>query len=279
MSSNRTYREWRGARAIAAAAALAAIAFAPAPAWAQGQRAIEQGPAPELPRTLKAAAPIDLTGTWVSVVTEDWRWRMMTPPRGDYAAIPLSAEGRRVADLWDPQADESAGLQCKWYGAPSIMRVPGRLNISWADDNTLQVQMDSGTQTRRLAFKAPPAAGERTWQGVSDAIWEIPEGAQPRTPKENGRLRSGSLKVVTTHFRAGYLRRNGVPYSENARLTEYFVVTEAPNGDQWLVVTAVVDDPLYLNETFVTSSHFKKERDNSKFAPSPCVASKEVFLQ
>jgi hypothetical protein len=63
-------------------AACALLLFA-ASAAAQGQRAVEQGPAPELPRSLRAAAPFDPTGTWVSVITEDWRWRMMTPPRGD----------------------------------------------------------------------------------------------------------------------------------------------------------------------------------------------------
>jgi hypothetical protein len=183
----------------------AALALAPSMAFAQGQRAIQQGPAAELPRTLKAAAPIDLTGTWVSIVTEDWRWRMMTPPRGDYAAIPLTAEGRRVADLWDPARDEMQGLQCKLYGAPSLMRVPGRLNITWADDNTLQVQTDAGTQTRLFRYGATPAAGERTWQGQSKALWEIPAGALGGGGGEEGgaarpqaRPRAGALKVVTT---------------------------------------------------------------------------------
>src|SRR6516164_1815309 len=61
--------------------------------------------------TAKAGAPVDLTGYWVSLVTEDWRYRMVTPPKGDYPSIPLNAEGRRVADAWDPAKDEAAGLQ------------------------------------------------------------------------------------------------------------------------------------------------------------------------
>ncbi len=80
------------------------------------------------------------------------------------------------------------------------------------------------------------------------------------------------LKAVTTKMRAGYLRRNGVPYSDTASLTEYFTRQTAPNGDDWLVVTSIVEDPTYLNEPFVTSTHFKKEPDNSKFTPTPCVA-------
>lgn len=236
---------------------------------AQGTPPVQQGAAPAVPTTLRAAAPIDLTGTWVSVVTEDWRWRMMTPPKYDYAAVPLSAEGRTAADTWDPDADEKNGLQCKLYGAASVMRLPGRLQITWADDNILQIQTDAGTQRRQLRFGAPPPTGERTWQGHSTAIWQVPEGG--RGGGRGGARRSGQLKAVTTHMRAGLLRKNGVPYSENAVLTEYFVRVTAPNGDEWLVVTSVVDDPAYLNEPFVTSTHFKKEPDSTKFAPTSCM--------
>lgn len=244
--------------------------LAATPALAQGQRAIEQGPAPEVPRTLKAAAPIDLTGTWVSVVSEDWRWRMITPPRYDYAAVPMNADARRVADNWDPEADEAGGQQCKVYGAASVMRLPGRLRITWADDNTLKIETDAGTQTRTLRFGAAAPAGERTWQGQSRAIWQIPEA----TGRGRGAMRSGQLKAVTTNMRAGYLRTNGVPYSDQAVLTEYFVRVTAPNGDEWLVVTSMVDDPMYLNEPFVTSSHFKREPNDAKFSPTPCVVSR-----
>lgn len=258
--------------AIAAALTLMAATLAAA----QGQRAAQLGPAPGLPKTLRAAATIDLTGTWVSVVTEDWRWRMMTPPRYDYAAIPLNAQGRQVADSWDPKADDAEGLQCKVYGAASVMRMPGRLNITWLDDNALRIQLDAGTQTRVLRHGAQAAAGERTWQGQSSAIWELPVSSAPGADGgrggRGGRTPGGALKVVTTSMRPGYLRMNGVPYSDKAVLTEYFVRATAPNGDDWLVVTSSVYDPVYLNEPFVTSTHFKKEPDNSKFAPTPCVA-------
>ena len=190
-------------------------------AAAQGQRAVEQGPAPELPRTLKAAAPIDLTGTWVSVVTEDWRWRMVTPPRYDYAAIPLNSEGRKVADNWDAKADDAGGLQCKVYGAASVMRMPGRLNIAWLDDDALQVKFDAGTQERVLRYGGKPAQGAPTWQGQSSALWELPVSSTPGVAARGraGQAPSGALKVVTTNMRAGYLRMNGVPYSDKAVLT------------------------------------------------------------
>ncbi len=120
----------------------------------------------QAPATGRAAAPVDLTGYWVSVVTEDWRWRMVTPARGDFASIPLNAEGRRAGDAWDPGKDESAGEQCRSYGAPGIMRVPGRLHITWQDDNTLKIETDQGTPTRLLHFDGKPLEkADRTWKG------------------------------------------------------------------------------------------------------------------
>jgi hypothetical protein len=234
-----------------------------ADAQGRGGRGAAAGP----PQTPRQAAPIDLTGYWVSFITEDWRFRMITPPKGDYARVPLTPEGRKVADAWDPKADEAAGNQCKTYGVGGIMRVPGRAHITWQDDTTLKVDFDAGTQTRTLRFAAPatpgavpasaPApAGERSWQGQSTARWDIP---------------AKSLTVVTTNMRAGYLRRNGVPYSENATITEHFDIAPHPSGGQLLVVTTIVDDPQYLQRTFVTSTNFKKEGDGSKWSPTPCI--------
>src|SRR5579871_6386903 len=125
-------------------------------------------------RTPKAGATVDLTGYWVSVVTEDWLYRMVTPAKGDYAAVPLNPAGRRLADMWDPAKDEAAGEQCKAYGAPALMRIPGRVHITWQDDNTLKVEKDSGTQTRLFHFGATGgnlSGGD--WQGVSIASWEV----------------------------------------------------------------------------------------------------------
>ena len=205
--------------------------------------------------TPKASAPVDLTGYWVSFVTEDWRFRMLTPRKGEYQAVPLNERGRKVADTWDPAADEASGNQCKAFGAGAIMRIPGRFHITWQDDTTLRVESDTGMQTRTFHFNASRApAGERTLQGYSVAQWQIP-----------------SLKVATTNLRAGYLRKNGVPYSENATVTEYFDIAPMPNGSgPVLLVTTIVDDPQYLNVPFIVSSQFKKEADGSKWDPTPC---------
>src|ERR1700752_1907666 len=116
----------------------------------------------------KAAAPIDLTGYWVSIVTQDWRWRMVTPAKGDYASVPITVEAKKVGDAWDPARDEAAGEQCRSYGAPAVMRVPGRVRITWQDESTLKVETDAGQQTRLFHFGPwKRAAGAATWQGES----------------------------------------------------------------------------------------------------------------
>jgi hypothetical protein len=226
------------------------------------------------PQTPQAAAPLDVTGYWVSIVTEDWRYRMVTPPKGDFPSIPVNQEGRKVADAWDPAKDESAGEQCKSYGVGNIMRVPGRLHITWENDNTLKIETDAGQQTRLLHFSSsPPQGGEPTWQGYSAAEWQFAGGrGGGRGGQGGGQPRAGSLKVITTHMRPGYLQKNGVPYSGNAVVTEYFDRTNESNGDSWLIVTTIVEDPQYLTQPFIRSTHFKREPDAAKWNPTPCTA-------
>jgi len=253
-----------------------AVAFLAAPPLV-AQRGRGQAPAVS-PR---AAAPVDLTGYWVSVVTEDWRWRMVTPAKGDYDSVPLNAAARRAADAWDPKQDEAAGEACRSYGAPAIMRVPGRIHITWDNDTTLHIDTEAGTQTRVLRFGPSPSAapagqgqaGEPTWQGQSVAQWELGGRGGGMFGMAQAKP-SGALKVVTTRLRPGYLRKNGVPYSANAMLTEYFnALPPEENGDTWLVVTTVVSDPQFLNGRFITSSHFKKLPDGNAWHPTPCRSS------
>jgi len=246
----------------------------------------------------RGSAPVDLTGYWVAVVSEDWRHRMETPKKGDVESVPVNAEGRRVANAWDLEKDDSAGLQCKAFGVGGIVRQPGRLHITWQDDNTLKMEFDAGTQTRLLTFdRTKQPTGEKTWQGFSTAQWEGPGGGRgaapvraqignstgPIAPGGGGRGQrggpalassineGGSLKIVTTNFREGYLRKNGVPYSENASITEYVHrLPSEPGEDTWLLVITVVEDSKYLTQPFYTSTQFKLEPNGSKWAPSPC---------
>ena len=256
----------QGLLAMAAAAALTAGLAA------QGGRGGAQPP-----RSPREAAPVDLTGYWVSLVTEDWRWRMVTPLKGDSASVPVNDEARKIVEAWDPARDEAAGLQCKAYGAAAIMRVPGRLHITWQDDQTLKVETDAGSQTRLLRFGSPSGQrGEASWQGDSAARWEAGQapvtGGVPIGLGARVNTRSRSLEVITTNLRSGYLRKNGVPYSDKTTLTEYFERFNEPNGDDHLMVMSIVNDPVYLAIPFVTTSDFRKEADGSKWDPSPCSA-------
>ncbi len=247
----------------------------PIPLYAQMPPRPPTGPPP----TGHAAAPVDFTGNWVSVVSEDWRWRMVTPLRNDFANIPLNAAGSQLGKAWDPAKDAAAGEQCRAYAAPAIMREPGRLKISWQDDNTLKIVTDAGQQTRLFHFGAPPAndaaTGERDWQGYSTAAWEAPpHGSHPPGIGLGVGARAGansrSLEVVTTRIRPGYLRKNGVPFSADTKMTEYFDLFKDPDGVDWFVVTTIVDDPRYLTAPWVTSTHFKREKDASRWRPTPC---------
>jgi len=221
---------------------------------------------------------------------------MVTPPKGDYASVPLNAEGRKVADTWTPSMDG----RCEAYGAAGLMRMPTRVRMTWQDDRTLKLETDAGVQTRLLRFGVQGSTSEpRSRQGSSVATWEFagrnnglggfafapfapPPGPPPGPgagrgagggrggPGGPGGPRFGTLKVVTGNLLPGWLRKNGVPYSEGAVVTEYYDRFKSTNGDEWFVVTTVVDDAKYLQQEFVTSSHFKKEADGAKWNPSAC---------
>ena len=250
-------------------ATLLLAAMLPAPALLA-----QRGAAPQPPAAPRAAALIDLTGYWVSLVTEDWRYRQFTPPKGDYTSVPVTPAARKIADAWDAARDEAAGEQCKAYGAAGLMRVPTRLHITWQDDVTLKIEADAGTQTRVLGFGKPAGtAGDR--QGVSAASWDFPRtafpgrgGGLPGGPSAQG----GSLKVVTTKMRPGYLRKNGIPHSENAVLTEYFDRLDVPGGDALLIVVSELVDQEYLTTPYWTSTHFKRQSDASGWNPTPCTS-------
>ena len=241
--------------------AVAGMLMTQSPLLAQGRgRGAGAGQA----RTPQAAAPIDLTGYWVSVITEDWRYRMVLPRKGDYEGVPLTPAAKTVADAWDPDKEEASGDQCKSYGAPAILRVPGRLHITWQDATTLKMDTDAGQQTRLFHFGnwKPAAGAPKTLQGDSVATWEA--GGRGGT--------DGSMKVETTNLKGGFLRKNGVPYSDNTELTEYYEIVTEANGTQLLLVTISTTDPQYLRQPFVISSQYKKEPDGAKWHPTPCSA-------
>src|SRR4051794_4232028 len=216
----------------------------------QGGRGQDAVP-PAQPQTGQQAALIDLTGYWVSVVDEDWRFRMMTPPKGDYAQVPLNAAARKIADAFDPALYGGAKYQtsqiidCRAYGAAGLMHMPTRLHITWNSPEVLQIESDWGVQTRLLHFTPGKPFGDvdqalrngelggshgpASMQGQSIALWEQPfrfnqSFFQRNAPARGGPAglgnnrtsegqTGGSLGVVTTDLSPGWLRRNGVPYS------------------------------------------------------------------
>lgn len=222
--------------------------------------------APTRPATAKATAGIDLTGYWVSVIVDDLRFHL-TPQKGDLAYLPLNEEGKRVAMLWDPDKDISQGNVCKAYGAIGLMQQPGRLHVSWSDDNTLRIDADAGTQTRVLHFgPAASSGGPASLQGYSEARWEgVRAGRGVRM-----QAKPDSLTVVTRNMIPGYLRKNGVPYSAKAVLTEYFNILGGPDSQTYLSVTMMVDDPTYLAAPHLSTNMFKKIPDASGWDPTPC---------
>lgn len=237
---------------------------------------LAQAPAPA--PTPKAAAPIDLTGYWVSMIVDEWRFRVK-PEKGDILYIPINAEARRIANAWDPDKDTAEGNACKAYGAVGVMQRPGRLHITWDNDTTLKIDFDAGMQTRLLHFgPAPAQKGEPSWQGYSAARWVVngrpllDTGGTGFVPGINPRsARSGTLQVTTDNMLPGYLRKNGVPYSGKAVLNEYFNLLSGQRGDAYFVVTATVDDPAYLTQPFIRSYTFKKQANASEWETTPCL--------
>ena len=220
----------------------------------------------------KQDAPIDLTGNWVAIVNEEWRWRMMTPPHGDYASVPLNPAGKAKADTWSTAQDGS----CKAFGVGGVMRMPTRLRISWVGEDQLKIETDNGEQMRTINFNPAklPAHGTKSLQGRSLAVWEhsmpFGDGGLGGAPGNVKPQPGGDLKVITDDMSEGWLRRNGVPYSEKTRVTEYYDRFPGPDGSEWFVVTTVIDDPTYLRAQFVTSSNFRREPDGAKWHPAPC---------
>jgi hypothetical protein len=305
LEPRRTQRSQRDARTWLVYGFVFFVIFA-VQEYAAAQQPAAQQPAAQ--RTAKAAAVFDPTGYWVPLITEDWRFRMVTPPKGDYASVPLTPEGRRVADTWDLAKDDAAGNQCKAFGVGGILRQPGRLHITWENDDTLKMDFDAGQQSRLLHFDKGQPPAEKTWQGYSVAEWDVPPAGGRGAPGNavgaggggvaggggaaaagggggggggrggGGRaggppaVQRGAIKITTTNFREAYFRKNGVPYSENAIITEYVDrLGPEPDGAIYLLVRMTIDDPKYLNQPFVTSTHFRLEPDGaSKRRPYPC---------
>jgi len=229
------------------------------------------GPPPPPPPEGRIGAPADLTGTWVSIITEDWQWRMSTPLIGDFSSVPENDAAKEIAMQWRPEQD--VGNECRAYGAPAIMNEPSRLRISWVDDMTLQMEIDSGMQIRTFYFDETVSPEVPSRQGYTVANWDLGRSPPRASGFAIGIQRGGNGRTLVAHTNnliPGYLRKNGIPHSAEATVTEYINVIEIADGTTWLIDTVVVEDPVYLLEPWVVSRNFKKEENDSNWNPQSC---------
>ena len=272
------------------ASSLALFVFAALSGWslsASAQLAGAGPPGTVGPANGRAQAPFDPSGYWVALVTQDWRYRMVVPGPGQYSGIPLNLAAKQFADNWKAADYSAAGKECAAYGAPALMMLPTRLHISWQDDNTLRVKTDAGQQTRLLHF-SDAAPGAASLQGDSKAQWLTPAptfgfgggfggggGGGPGGPGGPGAGAASSpqygvLRVSTTNLLAGLLRKNGVPYSDKTTLLEDWMLNSLPDGADYLTVSILIRDPVYLRGDYYLAPVFVRESDASKWQPAPC---------
>jgi hypothetical protein len=194
--------------------------------------------------TTPALAQMDLVGEWAPQFHEDNPERLAGPDIGDFAGLPINDAARMMADAWNADILSLPEHQCKPHPADYSPRGPAQLQI-WKDVDPASRQVIAfrthiqwQAPERWIYMDGRPHPDEfaaHTWQGFSTGEWV-------------GQV----LKVTTTHLKKGWIRRNGIPRSDKAELTEYFW----RHGD-FLTWTVIINDPIYLTEPFVRSSDFR----------------------
>lgn len=191
-----------------------------------------------------AAAQLDLTGEWAPIYHENGPERLPGPELGDYTELPLNEAGRLAADSWD--ADRISVVQeyqCRPHGSDYALRGLGNQRVTRDIDPATQRVV--AFRTHMLAWDSdrviwmdgrphPPEYAPHSWQGFSTGVWE-----------------GNTLTVTTTHLKTNYLRRNGVPRSDKAVVTEHW-----SRHGTYLTVVTVINDPVYLTEPLVRSDNW-----------------------
>ena len=265
---NRESASWRLAIAVVLSAARRAMPDAP-----RSRRA------PRAARRRREAAPVDLTGYWVSPSWRTgagaWSRRSKAMPR----ACPSTPQARPSSTPGIPAKDEAAGDECKAYGAPGLMRVPGRLRIRWQDDDTLE---DRSRRRRADALAALRRGAARTASRRAGKATRGPVGASDGAPGTGRRAgsawrRGGPRRAERSRWRRrsccrATCGRMAFRTASETTCTEYFDRFTEPDGTEWFTVTTIVTDPVYLGVPFVTTTDFRKERDGASWDPRPCTA-------
>lgn len=209
-----------------------------------------------------AAAQMDFTGEWAVVPAQD---NIDNPHLGEYVGIPLSAEAIRRAEIWDASIQSLPEWQCRPHSAAYIKRGPSNMRIwkevdpasreivafhaEWLRSTDTAIYLDGRP-------RPPPYAGH-TWAGFSTGEWQ-----------------GDRLKVTTTHMKQDYYRRNGVPQSDRARLSEYLIRRRFRDED-YLTWVIVAYDEVYLTEPLIRSTEYRLDL-NQRIPPYPCTVVTEV---
>jgi len=215
-------------------------------------------------RAQQVAAPsgYDLTGEWAPKFHEDQPERIPGPEIGDYLGLPINAAARLHADSWDASLLTLPEHQCKPHPSDYSPRGPANLRI-WKEIDTASQQLIA--YRTHISWQAPertiwmdgrphpPDYAAHTWQGFSTGVWD-----------------GDMLTITTTHLKMGWIRRNGIPRSDQAVVTEHLV----RHGD-YLTWIVLIDDPVYLTEPFIRTTNFVLD-PHQQIAPYPCQIVEEI---
>lgn len=212
--------------------------------------------------SLPAIAQIDPSGEWAPRFHEDNPERLAGPELGDYLGLPINEAARLRAESWDASLLTLPEHQCKPHPADYGPRGPANLRFWKEVDRESQQTIAYHTHISWQAPERtiwmdgrehPPDYAAHTWQGFSTGKWE-----------------GDILTVTTTHLKAGWIRRNGIPRSDRATLTEHWI----RHGD-YLTLVSIVNDPVYLTEPFIRTTNWVLD-PRQQIAPYPCEAVVEV---
>jgi hypothetical protein len=212
--------------------------------------------------SIPAFAQHDITGEWGPQFHEDQLERVPGPDIGDYLGLPITDAARLRADTWDASLLTLLEHQCKPHPSDYGIRGPAQLRITKEIDTESQALIAYQTHISWQAPERtiymdgrphPPEYAAHTWQGFSTGKWD-----------------GDMLTVTTTHLKIGWIRRNGVPRSDRAVVTEHFI-----RHEKYLTVVTIVNDPVYLTEPFIRSTDFIEATDQI-IPPYPCEAVVEI---
>ncbi len=215
--------------------------------------------------SVPAHAYTDFSGVWGAITEEDWAERAPGSELGDFGGLPINANARRRAQSWDPSLFTIPEYQCRVHAADYAQ------NFS---DNRIWEERDRETQ-KLIAIHIHYFA----WQ-TERTIWmnghKQPSKLAPYTSMgfSTGKFIGPDhsiLKITTTHLLEFYVRRNGVPRSDKAKITEYLAIHDKDN----LTWSVIIDDPMYLQEPFIRNRDFNRTLSR-QIAPYPCEEVVEV---